>query len=168
MDHRRTPSRKAYVPSSWFIVASIIVCLGAAGWLGWLLVDGGSDLQATPSTPSSAPTVAPTTAEPPPTTPTPTETTPPPVEREMAVSVLNNTPIRGLAGTFAENVRGAGWTVGSVGNWRGSIPNNTVYYPTGAEDQAKLLAEDVDIDRVMPRISSMRADRLTVILSGPQ
>lgn len=172
MDHRRTPSRSAYVPSSWFIVFSIVAVLAAAGGLGWLLVDGNDgskDTATPPSASATTPAPEPTeTIEPTPTpTPTPTETEPT-VARDTPVSVLNNTGTAGAAGAFSTKVEDAGWTVGGVGNWQGSIGQNTVYYPEGLQDQAEQLAKDVGIDRVMPRVDPMRTDRLTIILSGPQ
>jgi hypothetical protein len=185
-DHRRTPSRKAYVPPAWFLVGSVVVCLAAAGWLGWLLLDRADDdaSRATPTsstsspaasatTPTPTPSPSATTASPTPTPkpkpkPTPTKTTPPPVQRDAPVSVLNNTGISGRARTFSGVVSQAGWNVVAVGNWRGSVPGNTVYYPGGLEDEAKLLAADVGIGRVLPSVAPMRMDRLTVILSGPQ
>ena len=174
MEHRRTPSGKAYVPASWFIVLTILLCIGAAGWLGWLLVDDG------PATPAAGATTPPPalTTTPEPTTPTPTTPSPTPTrtettkepeaDRTAPVSVLNNTTIQGLAATFSAKVRAAGWTDVTVGNWRGSIGGNTVYYPPQLEEQAKLLGEDLGIGRVLPSIAPMRTDRLTIILSGPQ
>lgn len=170
MDHRRTPSASAYVPSSWFIVVTIVVVIAAAGGLGWLLLDtddGSKDTATSPSASATTQAPEPTeTAEPTPT-PTPTETEPT-VARDTPVSVLNNTGTAGAASAFATKVEDAGWTVGGVGNWQGSIGQNTVYYPEGLQDQAEQLAEDVGIDRVMPRVDPMRTDRLTIILSGPQ
>lgn len=177
VDHRKTLSRKAFVPPGWFIILTVLVCVGAAGWLGWLVVDGDPDdssptAAATTSTPSPAATTpeATETAEPTETTsaPEPTETNPPPARREAAVAVLNNTGIRGLATTFSAKVRDAGWAPGGVGNWRGSVPANTVYFPARLKSQATLLADDVDIDRVLPSIATMGTDRLTIILAGPQ
>jgi hypothetical protein len=55
-----------------------------------------------------------------------------------------------------------------IGNWTGSIPANTVYYPPGLQSQAERLAKDVGIGRVRPSVSPMRSDRLTIILSGAQ
>jgi hypothetical protein len=43
-----------------------------------------------------------------------------------------------------------------------------VYYPAGLQEQAQLLAKDVDVERILPSVSPMRMDRLTIILSGPQ
>lgn len=177
MDHRRTPSRNAYVPASWFIVLTVMLCVGAAGWLGWLVVDhdSGTTNDATPSPSTTAPSATATTPSPEPTetteptpSPTPTEETTPAGRRDTPVSVLNNTTIRGLAQTYSVKVRGAGWTVAAVGNWRGSIVGNTVYYPPAFEQQGRLLAEDLGIERVLPSFSPMNLDRLTIILSGPQ
>lgn len=174
MDHRRTPSRNLYVPSSWFVVLTIVACLAAVGGLGWLLVvgdtskDSATPPSATATTPAPEPTeTEPTETEPTPTpTPTPTETET--VSRDTPVSVLNNTGTPGAAGAFSTKVEDAGWTVGGVGNWRGSVAENTVYYPDGLQEQAEQLAKDVGIDRVLPRVDPMRTDRLTIILSGPQ
>ncbi|MCW2839472.1 MAG: hypothetical protein JWR55_955 [Aeromicrobium sp.] len=191
--HRKNvPPRQGYVPSSWFIVLTVLVVIGSAGWLGWLLLDDDGAAEASPaeapatsaapatsSTPAAEPTTAepttsepttaePTTAEP---TPEPTKTTSEPepeVTRDSPVSVLNNTGVTGAARVFSGRVAAAGWRLGGVGNWSGSIPANTVYYPAGLQEQAQLLADDVGIARVVPSVAPMRMDRLTIILSGPQ
>ena len=175
MEHRRTPSGKAYVPASWFIVLTILLCVGAAGWLGWLLVDDDTEAPtAGATTPPPAVTTTPTPTTPtettPSTTPTPapTKTEESEVDRTAPVSVLNNTTIQGLAATYSVKVRAAGWTNVNVGNWRGSIGGNTVYFPPQLEEQAKLLGHDLGIGRILPSIAPMRTDRLTIILSGPQ
>lgn len=186
--HRKnvTPG-KTYVPSSWFIVLTVMVLIGGAGWLGWLLLDDDSSADTAPPTAtassapvgSSVPTTSPTpdrttgpgkTPSPdrtptPDKTPKPTATTPGP-QRTAPVSVLNNSGIGGAARAFSAKVTGAGWQLGGVGNWTGSIPANTVYYPAGLEAQARLLASDVGIQRIRPSVAPMRMDRLTVILSG--
>jgi hypothetical protein len=178
MDHRRTPSGKAYVPASWFIVLTILLCVGAAGWLGWLFVDDDPETPAAGAT-SPAPSLT-TTATPTPTPSRTTETTPSPkpskttekpepkVERNAPVSVLNNTTIQGLAATYSVKVRDAGWADVRIGNWRGSIAGNTVYFPPQLAAQAKLLGNDLGIERILPSFAPMRTDRLTIILAGPQ
>jgi cytoskeletal protein RodZ len=177
MEHRRTPNGKAYVPASWFIILTIMLCVGAAGWLGWLFVDSDPDTPTAGSTtPPPSLTTTPSPTIPTETTPSPTETTPSPTattaepeaDRDAPVSVLNNTTIQGLAATFSAKVREAGWTNVNVGNWRGSIAGNTVYYPPRLEEQARVLGDDLGIDRILPSIAPMRTDRLTIILSGPQ
>lgn len=174
--HRKNISPpKAYVPSSWVIVLTVMIVIGAAGWLGWLLLD--DDSPSGDSTSPSATTPAATTPPPSTTTPEPTPsetpspeptTASPTAEREAPVSVLNNSGVVGAARTFSGKVTEAGWTLSGIGNWTGSIPANTVYYPPGLQAQAELLGEDVDIERIMPAVSPMRMDRLTIILSGPQ
>ncbi|MEV7398676.1 LytR C-terminal domain-containing protein [Aeromicrobium sp. NPDC092404] len=176
MDHRRTPSGKAYVPASWFIVLTVMLCIGAAGWLGWLFVDDDPDTPvATPSpsatTPSQTPSPDPTktTETTPSPSPEPTKTTEEPeANRDAGVSVLNNTTIQGLAATYSVKVRQAGWTDVRVGNWRGSIAGNTIYFPPQLAEQARLLGDDLDIGRILPSFAPMRTDRLTIILAGPQ
>lgn len=174
--HRKNTSPpKAYVPSSWVIVLTTMIVVGAAGWLGWLLLDNDSSSEA--AAPPSASTPAPSSTSPAPSktpkptatpTPEPTTSDAPTVAREAQVSVLNNSGVVGAARTFSGKVTAAGWTVSGVGNWTGSIPANTVYYPADLQAQAELLAKDVGIDRVRPAVAPMRMDRLTIILSGPQ
>ncbi|MGA8852000.1 MAG: LytR C-terminal domain-containing protein [Aeromicrobium sp.] len=158
------------MPAAWFIIFSVVACVGAAGWLGFLLVDpapaSAGDAQAA-STPRPAAPASPAETTPTPS-PTATTSTTPTVKREALVAVLNNTTIRNLARSFSAKVAAAGWTVSGTGNWRGQIEANTVYYPGGLQDQAELLATDVGISRVLPSIVPMRMDRLTLILSGPQ
>lgn len=174
VEHRRIPGGKVAVPAGWFIVLSVVACVGAAGWLGFMLVGPGSasaeDVEAA-GTASASATPAPvaTTPEPTDATPTPQPTpTDEPARRTASVSVFNNTSVGNLARTYSAKVSGAGWTVSGVGNWRGQIESNTVYYPSTLQDQAELLASDVGISRVLPSVAPMRMDRLTMILSGPQ
>jgi hypothetical protein len=88
------------------------------------------------------------------------------VARDYPVVVLNQTAVSGLAAATAADLRRVGWTVTGVGNWRGDLTETTVYYPPGRESQARQLAKDLKVDRIRPRSSPMRSDRLTVILAG--
>lgn len=168
VEHRKNVARASYVPSSWFIVLTVLLCIGGAGWIGWLLVDHGPspDTTAGPGTSTSGTTTKPSA------TPTPTATTPtaqePAVERTALVSILNNTGVAGAARAFSGKVSEAGWPIGGIGNWTGLIGTNTVYYPPQLEAEGKLLGKDLGIDRVKPSFAPMRSDRLTVILSGTQ
>lgn len=183
VEHRKVPGSSVAVPAGWVIALSLVAVVGAGGWLGVMLVDPTSasadDAPRASSTPRAQPSPSdePTTAEPTATTASPeptetqsteTESTEPPVERDVPVSVLNNTGIRNLAASYSAKVSAAGWTVAAVGNWRGQIESNTVYFPGNLRPEAELLASDLDFERVMPSIVPMRMDRLTVILSGPQ
>jgi len=172
--HRRVPRSTVAVPAGWFIVLSVVACVGAAGWLGVMLIGPTTAAESASSTTSptlSPPSPAASTAPPATATPSPApaetkaETE---AKREAPVAVLNNTGIKNLAKTFSTDVQNAGWDVAGLGNWRGQIVSNTVYYPDGLRDQADVLAADVGIERVLPSIVPMRMDRLTIILSGPQ
>lgn len=172
MDHRRTVSRRAFVPPVWLIVVALVaVVVGAAG-IGWLAWDAtrSSDpapvASATEST-SAEPTPEATTAEP--TTPAPTTEAPPPppepaVDRTPGVSVLNGTGINGLASEAADLLGDLGWPDLRTGDTGGSYPENTVYFPPQLQAQAETLAQDLGITRVRPSVDGMRDDRLTAVL----
>ncbi|KQX71766.1 hypothetical protein ASD10_17530 [Aeromicrobium sp. Root472D3] len=184
--HRKNvPAPRAFVPSSWFIVLTVMVVIGGAGWLGWLLLDDDPAAPADTAAPVASATPAPADESPTPAdespapadespapadeSPAPADESPTPAdERTAPVSVLNNSGVVGAARAFSAKVTSTGWTLGGVGNWTGSIPSNTVYYPPGLQAQAELLAADVGIARVRPSVSPMRTDRLTIILSGTQ
>jgi len=82
------------------------------------------------------------------------------------VVVLNATSRRGLASRFQQSLQAKGWTVVSVGNFRGNIPANTVYYPQGQRGAAEALdAQFAEVDRIRPAFSGISQTRLTVILA---
>ena len=92
----------------------------------------------------------------------------PPVDRgAVLVEVYNNSGEQGLAGTVADRAAGIGWQVVGSDNWYGTIPASTVYHPARLRAQARQLALDLGIRRVLPLVEPMRGDRLTVILTGP-
>lgn len=166
--HRRNPNRRGFVPAGWLIASGLIACLAAAAWL---VVDLTGVTDDTAAAPAPTPSATATTESPEPTqTVPPVEETPdePEAVREASVAVFNNTTVANLAATFGQRVTDAGWTLDAVGNWNGQIPENTVYYPADLEDQGRLLADDLEITRVLPAVENMRPDRLTIVLSGPQ
>lgn len=149
----------------WFLVLTAAACLVGVLGLGWTVFFAGDDAQPAGATPSATATAA---ASP---TPSPTEDASPSPEPEpqvsredIKVSVLNASRTVGLAGKVATRARKAGWTVGGVGNWRYGAAENAVYFPSGRKAEARLLAEDLGIDRVLRRTPAMRSNRLTVIL----
>ncbi|TCI99033.1 LytR C-terminal domain-containing protein [Aeromicrobium sp. IC_218] len=187
MDHRRTPTRRAVILPSWLIVGTALLLAAAAAYLVVTLLDddeSGSPRPAASASPTAAPTSSPAPSEVPTPSPTPSPSpspsptpspSPSPSEtpsaepepaRDVPVVVFNNTGRSGLAAEYAGRARGAGWTVEGVGNWRGSIPSSTVYHPAGQRAAAERLARDLGLDRVRERVAPMRADRLTVVLSG--
>jgi uncharacterized cupin superfamily protein len=98
-------------------------------------------------------------------TPTPSPTRIPPSQLP-AVSVLNQSGVTGEAARVAAALREQGWRVSGIGNWRGSVPETTVYYPAGQEAAAAQLAGDLGVDRTRPRVSEMRPDTLTVVITA--
>ena len=85
---------------------------------------------------------------------------------DATVDVYNNAGITNLAASASSNVRSAGFTVGGVDNWYGAIPSTTVYYPPGMEEQAKLLADNLGVGRMLPAVAPMAGDRLSLILTA--
>lgn len=75
----------------------------------------------------------------------------------VAVRVLNNSSVSGLAGDTASELTGSGWTVTATGNYSAStIPSSTVYYGTGEteEQAAKEIATELGIT-AEPRIPAI-------------
>ena len=86
--------------------------------------------------------------------------------REVQVVVLNQTSRGGLAGSVADELRGKGWTVPAVGNFRGIVPATTVYYPAGQEAAAQAAAESLPTSpRIRPRFGNLSTSRLTVVVT---
>ncbi|MFJ4368246.1 LCP family protein [Streptomyces chartreusis] len=69
----------------------------------------------------------------------------------VRVQVLNGTPVQGLAGTVAEQLRTAGVTVTGTGNAPAHASATEVTYPPGLEKQAKALAAR------LPGVKAVRA-----------
>lgn len=89
-----------------------------------------------------------------------------PVARDLEVVVLNQTSRRGLAGSVADALRAEGWDVYAVGNFRGVVPDTTVYHPQGAEAEALAVARDLPTEpRVKPRFGNLSTTRLTVVVT---
>lgn len=88
------------------------------------------------------------------------------VARDLEVVVLNQTSRRGLAGSVADALRAEGWDVYAVGNFRGVVPDTTVYHPEGAEAEALAVARDLPTEpRVKPRFGNLSTTRLTVVVT---
>jgi hypothetical protein len=85
---------------------------------------------------------------------------------DLEVVVLNQTTRSGLAASVAEQLRGSGWEVPAVGNFRGVVPATTVYYPDGGEAAALAVAGDLPTEpRVRPRFGNLSTRRLTVVVT---
>ena len=161
---RRLDQRGVVFPSPVVILSIIAVAMAGVAWV---------------ATRHSAPTerlVEPSAQQSPSshhstyTPPKPRHTQPakPSTDRsKVVVEVFNNSGISGLAGAVAGRASHAGWQVVGSDNWYGTIPTSTVYYPPRLKAAGHLLALDLGIHRVMPAVTPMRLDRLTVILTGP-
>ncbi|MGQ0631175.1 MAG: LytR C-terminal domain-containing protein [Sporichthyaceae bacterium] len=88
-------------------------------------------------------------------------------KRRSPVVILNQTGRGGLAADFQSALRKSGWKVPAVGDWVGTVPATTVYYPAGMEAAAKaLMVEFSQVGRIRPAFAGIPDDRLTVILAG--
>ena len=111
-----------------------------------------------PSTPASTSTSPATVAT--------TTTRSSDVVGSIEVVVLNQTSRGGLAAKVADVLRAKGWTVPATGNFRGQVPSTTVYYPGGAEAEARAAAAGLPTEpRVRPRFGNLSPNRLTVVVT---
>ena len=102
-------------------------------------------------------------------TPAPTKSAPAKVvvDRSIPVVVLNTTTRTGLAARAARSLRALGWTVVSVGNWRGGGVDRTTVFAIGFTVAARTLRADVGASpAVRVPLSSMSRNRLVLVI-GP-
>jgi hypothetical protein len=164
VDHRRTPSQRAYQLPGWFFVLTAVLSILAFVVVGWVFLADRIDPtrevpQATASPPTSAPEPAPS-----PTSTGPDEEAGKGERSGIDVVMLNASKTPGLARDVADVAEKAGWTVSEVGNWIYPAAVNAVYYPEGHQEEAELLADDVGVDSVRPARAGMSTDELTVLL----
>ena len=161
---RRRDQRGVVFPSPVMILSILAVAMAGVAWVATRHTAPTERL--VEPTSQQSPTAHHSTYHPPKTRHT--EPAKPEVDRsQVVVEVFNNSGVTGLAGTVAARTAHAGWQVVGSDNWYGTIPASTVYYPPRLKAAAHLLALDLGIHRMMPAVSPMRLDRLTVILTGP-
>ena len=156
--------RGVVFPSPVMILSILAVAMAGVAWVATRHHEPTERL-VTPTSQHS-PTARPSTF----TRPTPQHHTPhkPSLDRsKVVVEVFNNSTVSGLAGRVAAQTAHLGWQVVGSDNWYGTIPASTVYYPPRLAKAGHQLALDLGIHRIMPAVSPMRLDRLTVILTGP-
>ena len=91
---------------------------------------------------------------------------PPVAPPKLALTVLNNSRITGLADRAAARFRAGGWSIKETGNFRGTLTETTVYYAPGQLDSARLLARSFSgLTRVRPRFETLPGSGLTVVLT---
>jgi hypothetical protein len=167
----------ALMPSALAVLAVAALVTSLAVWRGQDPAQPGAAASTTSARTanrealSQAPSTAATTSGPASATATKaakkhTATAPNAAVHNVEVVVLNQTRRSGLAGTVADVLRGKGWTVRLVGNFRGVVPATTVYYPVGAEAAAQAAAEALPTGpRIRPRFGNLSTSRLTVVVT---
>lgn len=174
-ERRTRPWLGVVLPVLWLLLGLL------GGYLVIAYVGSGDDAPAASET-TQGPTSAPrdsegaeprpkarrTTKPTPETEPTTEATTQAPVTRSVPVSVYNQIGIGGLARRVAGQVQALGWPVGAVDDWRGGVPQDTVYFPPGRQGEAQLLGSDLGISRIMPATANMSTTNLTVVLASPR
>jgi hypothetical protein len=162
------------------LVLAVVAAIGLAAWM--LLSSSGDDtaLPAGTATPAASPSKSPkaspskspkaspsaSPSKTPKPSPSPSKPQQPAVP-SVPVYVFNQTTVTGLAASFAAVLDGDGWNVAGVANWRGFVPENTVYYWPGNQAAANRLSSDYgEIGRVWPATSPMPRDGLVVILAS--
>ena len=160
---RHADHRGLVLPTGALAVSIVAVALAAVGYVltshPGRVHDSGDTPTATHALVTPSPTPSPTV--------TPTKHARPTLRRTAyAVVVFNNSNVAGLTGRTAKRAEAVGWNVVGEDNWYGTISAPTVYYPDGMHRAAKTLGKDLGISRVMPAISPMSNQRLTVILTA--
>lgn len=93
-----------------------------------------------------------------------TSTTAPPEVREP-VGIANQTSVGGLAEVAQQRLEEGGWEVPAIGDFNGTVPETTVYYPEGMQEAAEALAAQFpEIGRVQPSFEGLNQSRLVVVL----
>ena len=110
----------------------------------------GSEAPSSPAATTSAPATTAATTEP---------------ERTPKVDVLNQSAGDGAASQAADRLRGAGWRIGRVDDFRGNVSATTVYWLTpDMRRDARRVARDLGGARVQQGFSTLVEGRISVIL----
>lgn len=118
-----------------------------------------TEQSASPASSSSTSTSAPD--EEPTDSAEPTQTAAP-EDRNSTVEVYSAARVGGLAGSTADELRTAGFTVSGVGDWQGfSVPQSAVYYSRG--EQA---AQAVGAQLGLPAVYDNRVPGIVVVLTS--
>ncbi len=117
----------------------------------------------------SAPALVPASASPSSTGPasSPTVSATVTAASRPKVDVLNEAAAPGTAAALAARLKAAGWRIGRVADFRGTVSATTVYYPPALRRAARELAKDMPgSPRVQPGFSTLSPTRLSVVLVG--
>lgn len=151
--------------------ASVLAGLGII-----LLVFGIISLNTAPpdaqSVDSQSPDAATSTATEEPTTPRPGTTYSPTAPAVLPVTVLNNSPVEGLASRVAGVLEAGGWPITELLNYSDTqIPSTTVFFTPGvADEQAAALALVSQFPQIAggaePRFDGLDGSGLTLAAVG--
>ncbi|MFC6236591.1 LytR C-terminal domain-containing protein [Longivirga aurantiaca] len=175
-----SPLGRVLLPVALLVVA-VVAVLAAWGRLqaDESVVAGGPTSPAASPTSSSSSSPSPSSSSPTPkpsktTTPTPTPSDTPTespsptavvIDRSVPVTVLNGTRRTGLAAKVAADLKSKGWTVVSIGNWRGGGVDTTTVFVDGRDDAAATMRRDLKAaDATEEPIGAMRTNRITVVI----
>lgn len=159
------------------IAAMITLVVTLFGWGGdpGVRTTGPGATRDTGAAPTGASTSAPPTTTAPPTatppgSPSPTGPSPSagatddPATRPR-VDVLNQSADDGAALRTARSLRAAGWRIGRVDDFRGTVVTTTVYFPRRLRTDAEALARALPgTPRLRERLSTLSPRRLSVVL----
>jgi hypothetical protein len=178
VEHTPSPLGRIVLPVVLLLLAAVAL-FGAWNQLG---ADEDADVAGPAPSSSASASVAPSPSASPSTTasakpsPTPTKTSASPtkspsptasvvIDRSVPVTVLNGTRRTGLAAKVANELRAKGWTVVSIGNWRGSGVDTTTVFVVAREDAAATMRRDLKAaDATEEPIGAMRTNRITVVI----
>lgn len=178
VEHTPSPLGRIVLPVVLLLLAAVAL-FGAWNQLG---ADEDADVAGPAPSSSASASVAPSPSASPSTTasakpsPTPTKTSASPtkspsptasvvIDRSVLVTVLNGTGRTGLAAKVANELRAKGWTVVSIGNWRGSGVDTTTVFVVAREDPAATMRRDLKAaDATEEPIGAMRTNRITVVI----
>lgn len=134
------------------LVLSLLSAAGYFGFAGYRYFKQVQAEKAIPSlealpkaeTPEPVPTEVASEKEKPAETPAPTSETAPLVDKKtLSIKVLNGGAVKGVAGTYAEKLKTAGFTKIAVGNAFGDYTGQALYYAKGQSAGADAIKTEV-------------------------
>lgn len=166
------------------VITLVVTLFGWGSGPGVRTTGPGAPRDTGATTAGASTSAPPTTAAPPATTP-PGSSTPPapgttatsptgpsagagatddPATRPR-VDVLNQSADDGAAERTASRLRAAGWRIGRVDDFRGTVVTTTVYFPRRLRTDAEALARALPgAPRLRERLSTLSPRRLSVVL----
>lgn len=93
------------------------------------------------------------------------EPTTAPPELRSPVGIANQTSVQDLELVAQQRLEEGGWEVAATSGFTGTVPETTVYYPPGMQEDAEALARQFPgIDRVETTFDGVNQERLVIVL----